>query len=81
MDPTVNFYVPIILAIVLGLCGWILAKVNTIDRRTEDLHKWHAPDDAGQQTWKNADVAMLCSKVDDLTDEIKELVILFRTRA
>ncbi len=80
MDPTVNFYVPILLALVIGLVGWTLAKVNDMAARIRDLHVWHQPDDTGQQSWKNHRVDQLCDKVDDLTIEMRELVILFKAQ-
>ncbi len=45
-----------LLAVLVALGGWSVAKLNQLSRESRDLWTWHKPDDAGQQTWKNPDI-------------------------
>lgn len=79
MDPSVNFYVPILLSILIALVGWAIAKINDMSARIRDLHVWHSPNDDGQQSWKNTRIDALCDKVDSLTNETHELITIVGT--
>ena len=35
----------------------------------KDLHRWHAPDDAGEQTWKNSRMLKLMESYQELQRE------------
>ena len=60
----------ILLSIVIGLSGWIVARINSMSRECHDLHRWHAPNDQGQQTWK--DKGPLLARLDTLIELLKE---------
>ncbi len=33
--------------------GNSVAKMERLIQQTSDLHRWHSPDDSGEQSWKN----------------------------
>ena len=55
----------VVLTILIGIMGWACPTLFEMKRNIRDLHKWHAPDDTGRQTWK-WDVDRLLSRIDNL---------------
>jgi hypothetical protein len=64
VDSNVGTVITVLLATILPLLGWVLARVNAIDSRCKDLHAWHAPDQRGRQTWK--DIGPILERLDRL---------------
>jgi len=78
----------ILLSIALPVAGWVIVKLNSIDRLTCDMHVWHSPDSNGRMTWKSdpedtkelltssgkviARMDRLCEKMDQQTEQSKE---------
>ena len=44
---------PLLLAAIIGLVSWLLARVTTIAQQVNDLWSWHKPDDQGRMPWKD----------------------------
>jgi hypothetical protein len=78
MDIQAAFVTPALLTIVIALGAWAIARIQRIDTKNHELHKWHAPDSNGEQLWKNPRIDQLCEKVDTLTEEMRELVFLIK---
>ena len=60
----------LLLPILIGLCTFLVVAVMEIKRNVRDLHKWHAPDDQGRQTWK-WDIEKLIARIDALIQSIE----------
>jgi len=68
----VNFS-DVMLMIVFGMIGWISPTIMEMKRNIRDLHKWHAPDDRGRQTWK-WDIERLIQRMDELISTLEKKI-------
>lgn len=69
--------ISILLAVVAGLLGRVIASQNSLKKEVRDLHDWHKPEQ-GRQEWKNPEIK---EAIDNLTDEVRGMREDFRLLA
>lgn len=52
----------------------LLQDVEAIHRQTHELHRWHAPNESGQQTWKNTEMIDAVRELTEVVHELKDVV-------
>jgi hypothetical protein len=62
----------IVLTILAGLASYTLAALVDMRQQIRDLHRWHAPDDKGRQSWR--DPGPVLDRLDRVAEQIAELV-------
>ncbi len=67
----------VLLGIALLGLGWIICQVNLIATKTKDIHRWHAPNAEGVQSWKGdaASMARLISSMESLNQLLREFLV------
>ena len=60
----------LVLKMVFDFMGKHKTKNGDADvaKQVKDLHKWHAPDSDGEQSWKNKQLCVMCENVKTAVD-------------